>query len=84
MNDYNDNMLDYIVELANRMYEDRVNRLASELVIDDYYIPKKVNISDLFCTDNVLDTDNILNNKRGQLCIKVHERIEKQNQFHLH
>lgn len=64
MNDYDDNMLDYIRELANRMSEYRVNRLAGELVMDDYYIPKKVNISDLFCTDNVLDADNILNSEK--------------------
>lgn len=29
----------------------------------DYTFQGVQNISDLFCTDNVLDTDNILNNK---------------------
>lgn len=59
MNDYDDDdMLSLIRELTNRAHETRTGRAYNEIIINDYYIPRKEDdISNLYSTTNVFDVD---------------------------
>jgi hypothetical protein len=59
MNDYDDDdMLSFIRELTNRAQDRRMDRYVNEIIINDYYIPRKEDdISNLYSTTNVFDVD---------------------------